>query len=449
MFDQLSLHVLALAACVLLVFVFPSCATSPAAQEGVFDTTLKVLQDNTRVALLSDAAGEARVVVTPELSARVMMSTWGGDEPPRLGWVNEPVVAGKERNPAFINYGGAERLWLSPEGGQFALFFKPGNPFDLDHWMTPTTFNSDPFEILDQSQRHIAMARDMKLSNYQGTPFKFRALRTVTLVNRLDLAAEFGVDLPDTVSYVGFTTKNALINRGFSSMSKQKGLVSLWILSQFDASPDTWVIFPFKTDDEEGQGPFINDDYFGKVPPERLKVVHELGSALFRCDSRRRTKIGLSFGRAKNAIGSISFDRNILTVVIFNLPRTGSYANNAWAIQKEPFGGDVVNSYNNGVEGMDADVSERFYELETLSPVKELEPGHRIEHINTTLHFNGSFDELNAISQALLGVDIEKVKSETDDMKRLSRLIGERSPGAGDNPDSRLPPKKEPGRLPD
>ena len=34
-------------------------------------------------------------------------------------------------------FGGEDRFWLGPEGGQFALYFKPGDPFDLDHWQVP------------------------------------------------------------------------------------------------------------------------------------------------------------------------------------------------------------------------------------------------------------------------------------------------------------------------
>ena len=28
-------------------------------------------------------------------------------------------------------FGGEDRFWLGPEGGQFALYFKAGDPFDL------------------------------------------------------------------------------------------------------------------------------------------------------------------------------------------------------------------------------------------------------------------------------------------------------------------------------
>lgn len=410
MYEQTCPFFLLFTGCMILLGLFPSCMTT-AGPNGTasFDETLALLEESSDVTLLSDRNGESRVAVVPEFNGRVMMSGWADEESPRLGWVNEPVVSGKERNPAFVNYGGAERLWLSPEGGQFALFFKPGDPFDLDHWWTPTTFNSDPYEVLDRSKRHIAMARDMRLSNYQGTSFHFRVLRTVAIVERNDLCSENDFEIPESVRYVGFTTRNVLTNRGFSPLSMNKGLVSLWILSQFDANAETWVIFPYKTDRKGGKGPRINDDYFGKVPPERLKTIPEMECSLFKCDSRRRTKIGLSQGRARNRIGSIDFGRNILTVMTFNLPRDGAYANNSWKIQDKPFAGDVVNSYNNGLEGQDAEVAECFYELETLSPVKELSPGHRLEHINTTLHFQGPLEDLNAISLRLLGVDLYDV----------------------------------------
>ena len=412
MSEQIYPFILLFVGCVILLGLFPACmATSDSGGPANFDQTLAVLQAQGEVTVLGDREGESRVAVVPEFNGRVMMSGWDDADSPRLGWVNEPVVTGKERNPAFVNYGGAERLWLSPEGGQFALFFKPGDPFDLDHWWTPTTFNSDPYEILDQSNRHIAMARDMRLSNYQGTSFHFRVLRTVAILERSDLNAENDFEVPSSVRFVGFTTRNVLTNRGYSPLSMKKGLVSLWILSQFDANRDSWVIFPYKTDAKGGRGPSINDDYFGKVPPERLKTLSELECSLFKCDSRRRTKIGLSQGRARNRIGSIDFGRNILTVMTFNLPREGAYANNSWKIQEEPFAGDVVNSYNNGIEGKDADVAECFYELETLSPVRELSPGHRLEHINTTMHFCGPLEDLDTISQKLLGVDLVKVRT--------------------------------------
>ncbi len=393
--------------CLLLLLSFPSCATF-SREEGNklnFDTTLSLLESCTDVALLYDPSDIGVVVVTPEYSARVMMSGFGGIDTPRLGWVNEPVVRGEEINPAFVNYGGADRLWLSPEGGQFALFFGPGEPYDLDHWVTPATFNSDPYEVIEKKPNRIVMARDMSLTNYSETPFDLHVERSVAVVPRSRIAADYRLDLPEDVRYVGYTTENTLTNRSSLKMTRKTGLVSIWILGQFDASPSTYLIAPFR----KGEGTIVKSDYFGEVPPERLIVSEEKEMAVFLCDGRRRTKIGLGINHCKDTLGSYDFDRNILTVVIFNMPSSGAYADNSWKYQESPFEGDVVNSYNNGLEGRDADVPDKFYEIETLSPVKELSPGGKIVHRSTTLHFGGSFDDLNAVSRKILGVDLTEV----------------------------------------
>lgn len=391
----------------LFLVSFPSCALFGGGEGGSMDfyETLALLEANTEIALLYDAAGSGVVAVAPEFSARVMMSGFGDIGAPRLGWVNEPVVRGEELNPAFINHGGADRLWLSPEGGQFALFFGPYEDFDLDHWMTPTTFNSEPYEVIETEPERIVMSRAMSLMNYSETRFDLLIERSVSTFSRNAAAASFDLDLPEDVQYVGYTTENTLINKSTLKMTREGGLVSLWILGQFDASPSTYLIAPFK----KGEGPVVKSDYFGEVPPERLVVDEERGVAVFLCDGRRRTKIGLGIGRCRDTLGSYDFDRNILTVVTFNLPKAGHYANNSWEIQDSPYAGDVVNSYNNGPEGRDGDVREKFYEIETLSPVKELSPGGKIVHSSTTLHFGGSFDDLNAICKKILGTDLTKV----------------------------------------
>jgi hypothetical protein len=50
-----------------------------------------------------------------------------------------------------------------------------------------------------------------------------------------------------------------------------------------------------------------------------------------------------------------------------------------------------------------------FYELENLSPARELARGEKLTHWSTVLHFHGPLDKLNAISQAALGVDLKKL----------------------------------------
>ncbi|PID60986.1 MAG: hypothetical protein CR986_03280 [Ignavibacteriae bacterium] len=50
-----------------------------------------------------------------------------------------------------------------------------------------------------------------------------------------------------------------------------------------------------------------------------------------------------------------------------------------------------------------------FYELETSSAVKELKPNEAIEHIHKTYHFEGSFEELNKISQNIFKLNFNHI----------------------------------------
>ena len=88
---------------------------------------------------ISDLDVAARPVVLNESS-----SLAGGDGA-SFGWLNRRFIAEGGEDVHFNNYGGEERFWLGPEGGQFALWFADGEPFDVAHWKTPSGFNTGPF----------------------------------------------------------------------------------------------------------------------------------------------------------------------------------------------------------------------------------------------------------------------------------------------------------------
>ena len=101
----------------------------------------------------------------------------------------------------------------------------------------------------------------------------------------------------------------------------------------------------------------------GAIRPERLQVGEEC--AWFTCDGACRTKIGISPRRARNVVGSWDPDARVLTVVTFNLPGAAHrlpYVNSQWEIQKDPYGGDVVNSYNDGRDPITGTVLGPFYD---------------------------------------------------------------------------------------
>jgi hypothetical protein len=149
----------------------------------------------------------------------------------------------------------------------------------------------------------------------------------------------------------------------------------------------------------------INDVYFGKVAPERL--VRRGSAVFFRGDGRARGKIGLRPPHARAVLGSYDAGNRLLTVVWYNQPRgPRPYVNSLWPPQKDPFAGDVVNAYNDGVPAPGVKQLGPFYELETSSPAAELAPGAALDHVHRTIHFQGGRAALDAMARACLGVSL-------------------------------------------
>jgi len=156
------------------------------------------------------------------------------------------------------------------------------------------------------------------------------------------------------------------------------------------------------------RGKIVKDDYFGNVPESSLKVSEN--AVFFLADGNFRSKIGISLKRAFPLIGSYDAKNSILTLIKFSLTdNISDYVNSALEIQKEPFSGDVINSYNDGPYD-DGSRLGQFYELEVSSPAAFLEPGEDIIHIQRTYHVEGSEKVLDVFTKSLLSVSIEEIK---------------------------------------
>ena len=366
------------------------------------------LKLHTETVELVDPEGPGRVLVAPDLAARVMTSSTTGPKGAGLGWINRRAFVSPP-DPHFTNYGAEERLWLGPEGGQFSLYFAPDAPFDLEHWYVPKCFNEEPYAVVAAGESVIEMAKSMTLRNWSGTSFSLVVERTCRVLPRSQAASTLGLSLPDGVSVVAYETENRLINRGTEPMVKEKGLVSIWLLGMLNAGEKTAVLIPYKTDEEGGSGRIVTDDYFGKVPPDRLVV--KPNCIVFRGDAKYRSKIGLSPTRCRDRLGSVDLVENILTVVTFSFAGDKEYVNSAWAIQEDPFSGDVVNSYNDGPPPGAEEGFGNFYELESSSPARELAPGESVTHVQRTYHFQGGAKEVDELARAALGAGVEDAQA--------------------------------------
>ena len=160
---------------------------------------------------------------------------------------------------------------------------------------------------------------------------------------------------------------------------------------------------------EASMGNVVTDDYFEKVPSDRLIVDPKV--VYLKADGRMRSKIGMNTFRAKTICGSFDEERNVLTIVEYSKPDTaGDYVNSQWKIQEKPFAGDVVNAYNDGPLSNGTQMGP-FYEIESSSPAAALMPEETLQHKHATLHFSGDDAALDIIAIKLLGVSIKEIRN--------------------------------------
>ena len=146
----------------------------------------------------------------------------------------------------------------------------------------------------------------------------------------------------------------------------------------------------------EQLGPIVNDAYFGKPPAERLKIGD--GVLFFSGDGKFRSKIGTlaeAGARRRRQLGRGAWRADDRQIQSAGAAST-DYVNSMWEIQKEPYGGDVVNAYNDGPPSPGAKPLGPFYELETSSPALALAAGTSAEHVQETYHFEGDRAALDA-----------------------------------------------------
>ena len=149
------------------------------------------MQNHTPIVLLEQ--GDAAVAVAPAYQGRVMTSTVDRKTGAGFGWINRKVIEagilsdverqGRLEEHIYI-FGGEERFWLGPEGGQFGLFFKPGAAFEFSDWTTPSVIDTEAFELTEQTRDRAVFRHSCELTNFSGTTFTMDIERTVRLLDK-------------------------------------------------------------------------------------------------------------------------------------------------------------------------------------------------------------------------------------------------------------------------
>lgn len=375
-----------------------------------FDDDVAFLKRYADVIELTDATGKSKIAVMPGLQARVMTSTAGPPDNLSYGWINRTLFESGDTSIHMNAFGGEERFWLGPEGGQFSIFFPKDSAFTLENWRTPRIIDLDPYETVSQTSHTAVFTRAATLTNYSGTAFNIRINREIKVLTPAEAFQLLGINADSSLASVAYQTLNRVENTGNAQWSKNTGLLSIWLLGMFNPSANVTMVLPFVEGAPESLGPVVNDDYFGKVPADRLKVGK--GVLFFRGDGTYRSKIGLTPARAKDVMGSYDPASKTLTIVKYSKGEAGDvYVNSKWEIQKQPYRGDVVNAYNDGPPSPGAKPMGPFYELESSSPARELSPGESFMHTQTTFHFQGEAEMLDRLTTQILGVPLQEIIS--------------------------------------
>ena len=375
---------------------------------GTFGDDLDFLKKHhPDLVLLSDEAQQAQVIVLPAYQGRVMTSTLGGAAGASFGWVNHALIASGEPAEHMHVFGGEDRFWMGPEGGQFSIFFKKGVPFNFDNWFVPKELDTESFQLVSSTQMEARLTQTMRLKNWSGTIFDFTVQRNIRLLVKNQLGDLLGAALPTGVQAVGFESENTVTNTGDRAWDRASGLLSIWIASMLNASPSTTVVIPYREGDEAVLGKIVTDDYFGKIPPDRLSV--ENGLIRFKADGQQRGKLGISPARALPLMGAWDAANGVLTIAQFSMPaEDAEYVNSLWEQQAEPFRGDVINAYNDGPNPTGQQMG-AFYELESSSPAAALRPGESITHVHRIIHLSGEVEALEVVAREVLGVELGQV----------------------------------------
>lgn len=381
--------------------------TEPKFPKGSFGYDLNFINQHQKDLVVLRNDDGAKVIISPAYQGRVMTSSARGDSGKSFGWINYDLIASGKPAEHINAVGGEERFWLGPEGGQFSIYFKKGDEFIFENWFVPKEIDTEPFDLISHTDHEVDFEKKMHLENYSGNKFDLTVHRNIRLLEKRGLEQALGVQIPAGVEAVGFESDNSITNEGTSTWDKKFGMLSIWILSMLNASDQTTVAIPFRQGDPASLGKIVTDDYFGKVPGERLKIGDSL--ILFKADGNFRSKIGISPRRALPIAASFDTENNVLTIAQFSLPDGATdYVNSLWELQDDPFSGDAVNSYNDGP--IDGKQMGKFYEIESSSPAAALAPGKSIHHLHRTIHLTGSKEKLDLISKKLLGTSIDKIQ---------------------------------------
>jgi len=381
---------------IIFSFILVSCNNS---KKQTYHNSIKSIAKYTDIIELHSDDGKGRIAIAPAIQGKVITTTYGGLNGVSNGWLNKNAIQPDTLDYAAI--GGEDRIWFGPLGGQHSFYYQQIKPLDEKNWKVPASLSSEPYKLIKLLDKEVLMSKEMKLINFVGTKFNFKVLRKIKLLEKNIIEKNLAINFDETLDYVAYESAHSVENIGDKEWKKETGLVSLWSAGMFEGSDETVVIIPLKKDSS------LDDihKYMGSLDTNRLQLKNNV--LLFKADGKYRSKIGVSNEVASEIYGSYSKDKNRLTIVQYRKTNDTMYSNSTVSVQENPYKGEVIPIYNNGMMDYSQTNQVSFFELESTSSMVELLPNERLNHYHRVYHFSGSENLLTKISEKLLGINLK------------------------------------------
>ena len=85
-----------------------------------FGDDLDFLKTHKKVIVLKSENDLCQVAIVPDYQGRVMTSTSNGLQGKSYGWINYKLIESNQIEEHINVFGGEDRFWMGPEGGQFS-----------------------------------------------------------------------------------------------------------------------------------------------------------------------------------------------------------------------------------------------------------------------------------------------------------------------------------------
>jgi hypothetical protein len=160
----------------MFLFALAACGSQEKITEdqnppSAYNDDVTFLKKYSEVMELTAEESESRIAVMPGLQARVMTSTPGAPRHTSYGWINRKLFQSGDTSLHMNAFGGEERFWIGPEGGQFSIYFEKDSAFTFENWHTPRVIDLDAYQVVSQTKNAATFSKTSMLKNYSGTVF--------------------------------------------------------------------------------------------------------------------------------------------------------------------------------------------------------------------------------------------------------------------------------------